>query len=122
MRDLLTRQVDENGGLAGTLFVSYLTISDALAALTEGAQEMTYNGVAFSADNVKKGLYSLWGYQQFYLDDDATTEENTFDSAFRAAIPSTLDGVNAIPLTEMSVLRSGGDGGPIAPGDNYPLP
>jgi hypothetical protein len=125
VREILTRRPDDitfDGIPADVAFVSYLTISDALSAITEGAKEMRYNGVAFSAENVKKGLYSLWGYQQFYLDADSTTAEQTFDSAFRAAIPATLDGVNAIAITAMSVTRSGGDGGPITPNENYPNP
>lgn len=125
VRELLTRRADDltfNGDPIDALFVSYLTISDALAAITEGAQEMTYNGVPFSAANVKNGRYSLWGYQQFYLDNDATSAEQAFDTAFRAAIPSTLNGIDAIPLTDMSVIRSGGDGGPLTPGANYPNP
>ena len=118
VRDILTRS---SAGIdPAAVFVSYLTISDALAAITEGAQEMTYNGVHFTAENVKKGLYSLWGYQQFYRDNDASTEEVTFDTAFRAAIPATLVEPNAIAITNMSVVRTGGDGGPIAPGNNYP--
>jgi hypothetical protein len=120
VRDLLTRT--PVGNMAPYVFVSYLTISDALVAITEGAKEMTYNGVSFSADNVKKGLYSLWGYQQFYLDNDATADQLTFDAAFRAAIPSTLNGIDAIAISEMSVTRTGGDGGPIVPGDRFPNP
>ena len=123
VRELLTRSSADltfGGAQIDALFVSYLTISDANSAKTEGAQEMKYNGVAFSADNVKKGAYTLWGYQQFYRDSDATAQEVTFDTAFRAAIPATLNGIDAIPLSQMSVLRGGGDGGPVAKGDNYP--
>lgn len=120
VRDLLTRM--PAGDLEGGIFVSYLTISDANAAIGEGAKEMTYNGVAFSPANVKKGLYSLWGYQQFYLDNDATPDQGTFDTAFRAAIPATLNGTDAIAMTDMAVIRSGGDGGPIVPGNNFPNP
>jgi hypothetical protein len=125
VRELLTRRADNltfNGDPVDALFVSYLTISDANAAISEGAQAMTYNGVPFSADNVKKGLYSLWGYQQFYLDADATAEQITFDIAFRAAIPSTLNGVDAIAINQMSVVRTLGDGGPISPGPDFPNP
>ncbi len=123
VREVLTRSSADltyNGDLIDALFVSYLTISDANSAITEGAKEMKYNGVAFSADNVKKGAYTLWGYQQFYRDSDATSQQITFDAAFRAAIPATLNGIDAIPLTAMSVSRSGGDGGPVSKGDNYP--
>jgi len=125
VRELLTRRADDlkfNGDAIDAIFVSYLTISDANSAITEGAQAMTYNGVPFSAANVKSGRYSLWGYQQFYRDSDATAAQVTFDDAFRAAIPATLNGIDAIPLTDMPVTRSGGDGGPIVPGNNYPLP
>jgi hypothetical protein len=123
VRELLTRRSDAltfGGDPVDALFVSYLTISDANSAITEGAKALTYNGVPFSVEGVKKGLYSLWGYQQFYLDNDATTAETTFDAAFRAAIPATLVEPNAIAITNMSVNRTGGDGGPIAPGANYP--
>jgi hypothetical protein len=129
VRELLTRSSNDLTFDAGQgdgpqpfdgLFVSYLTISDANSALTEGAQAMKYNGVAFSADNVKNGSYTLWGYQQFYLDNDSTAAEDTFDAAFRTAIPATLDGINAIALTDMPVNRSGGDGGLVQPKDTYP--
>lgn len=125
VRELLTRRSDDltfNGDPVDALFVSYLTISDANSAISEGAQAMTYNGVSFSSANVKNGKYSLWGYQQLYRDSDATAQEVTFDTAFRAAIPATLDGVNAIAITDMAVNRDGGDGGPISPGNNYPNP
>ena len=123
VRELLTRSAQDltfGGEAFDGLFVSYLTISDANSAITEGAQAMKYNGVAFSAANVKNGSYTLWGYQQFYRDSDATAQEITFDGAFRTAIPSTLNGVDAIPLTEMPVNRSGGDGGLVQPKDTYP--
>lgn len=123
VRDVLTRRSDDltfNGDAIDALFVSYLTISDANSAVTEGAKALTYNGVAFSVENVKKGLYTLWGYQQFYKDNDTTAEQDTFDTAFRTALPSSLVEPNAIAITNMSVVRSGQDGGPIAPGNNYP--
>lgn len=123
VRDLLTRSSADltfDGSQVDALFVGYLTISDAVSAISEGAQEMKYNGVAFSVENVKKGLYTLWSFQQFYKDSDATSFENTFDTAFRAAIPSTLVEPNAIAITGMSVVRGGGDGGPVSPGNNYP--
>ncbi len=125
VRDLLTRRSDDltyAGNPIDAVFVSYLTLSDAQSAIAEGALEMKYNGVPFSVENVKKGLYSLWGYQQFYRDADATADEITFDTAFRTAIPGTLVEPNAIAITGMSVVRAGTDGGPIAPGNNYPLP
>ena len=123
VRELLTRSAQDltyGGEPFDGLFVSYLTISDANSAISEGAKPMKYNGVAFSAANVKNGSYTLWGYQQFYRDSDATAEQITFDGAFRAAIPATLNGIDAIALTEMPVNRSGGDGGIVQPKNTYP--
>lgn len=123
IREVLTRRSDDltfGGSPVDAIFAGYLTISDAIAAVGEGAKALTYNGVPFSVEGVKKGLYSLWGYQQFYLDADASADETTFDTAFRAAIPATLIEPNAIAIPNMSVIRTGGDGGPIAPGPNYP--
>ena len=125
VRDLVTRRSDDltfAGQPIDAIFVSYLTISDANSAVTEGAQAMTYNGVSFSAANVKNGKYTLWSYQQLYRDSDATAQEVTFDTAFRSALPATLDGVNAIAISDMAVVRDGGDGGPVSPGNNYPAP
>ncbi|MCX6866587.1 MAG: hypothetical protein NTV46_10300 [Verrucomicrobia bacterium] len=125
VREFLTRSsvgVTYGGSPVDVVFVGYLTISDALNAIGEGAKEMKYNGVSFSAENVKKGLYSLWGYQQFYLDNDASADETTFDTAFRTAIPGTLVEPNAIAIPNMSVTRTGGDGGPIIKNTNYPNP
>jgi hypothetical protein len=117
VRELLTRSGQNmtfNGNPVNGFFVSYLTISDALAALGEGANEMTYNGVAYSEANVRNGAYSLWGYQQLYLRNSPTAAEVTFDTALRATVPSTM-GTAGIPIPTMNVTRTGGDGGPIFP-------
>ncbi|MCU0751113.1 MAG: hypothetical protein MUF13_16360 [Akkermansiaceae bacterium] len=120
-RDLTRNNVAVNG-----FFVSYLTISDALNATIndgdtntpgvqlEGATPMTYNGVAYSEQNVRSGAYSLWGYQQLYLGNSPTSAETTFDTRLRQVVPGNM-GTAGIPITTMSVTRSGGDGGPIFP-------
>lgn len=117
VRELLTRRADDltyNGDPVPALFVSYLTISDANSAISEGAVGLTYNGVAYSADNVKNGKYTLWGYQQLYMGTAPTTAETTFDTALRATVPSNM-GSAGIPIPDMTVERQGGDGGPIFP-------
>ena len=111
------------GGTAGqnVVIVSYLTLSDASAITTitggagVGAKALTYNGVAYSANNVKNGAYTLWGYQQFYQASDANAGEITFFNTFTAAIPNTLAATTGIKIPDMGVTRSGGDGGPITP-------
>ncbi len=119
VRDLLTRSSASftlDGSPVDGFFVSYLTISDATAAITEGARPLTYNGVAYSENATKNGSYSLWGYQQFYQGNSPTTAENTFDARLRALVPVDLIANNAgIPIPDMAVTRTGGDGGPIFP-------
>ena len=128
VRGLLNRDrstLTFDGEPVDAVFVSYLTISDAVAATGyqqatgtisggEGAIPMTYNGVRYSEANVKNGAYSLWGYQQFYQAASPTAEETTFDAALRAVIPNNM-GTAGIPIPQMTVSRTGGDGGPIAP-------
>ena len=128
VRGLLNRDrstLTFDGEPVDAVFVSYLTISDAIAATGyqqatgtisggEGAIPMTYNGVRYSENNVKNGAYSLWGYQQLYMANSPTLSENTFDAALRAVIPNNM-GTAGIPIPQMTVSRTGGDGGPIAP-------
>ncbi|MEY3896645.1 MAG: hypothetical protein RLZZ214_2165 [Verrucomicrobiota bacterium] len=119
VRDLLTRSsvgITFDGSPVDACFVSYLTISDALTAIGEGARELTYNGVNYSELAVKNGKYSLWGYQQLYLGNSPTAAENTLDARLRALVPVDLVANNAgIPIPDMGVTRTGGDGGPIFP-------
>jgi len=129
VREVLTRpsnNVTYNGDPFSVIFCGYLTISDALLATGynevtgaisggEGAKPMTYNGVRYSAANVKNGAYSLWGYQQLYRASGANAAEVAFDTALRAAVPANM-GSAGIPIPQMTVTRSGGDGGLITPG------
>jgi hypothetical protein len=112
------------GGTAAQniVIVSYLTLSDAAAITTitggagVGAKALTYNGVAYSENNVKKGAYTLWGYQQFYTAADATAGETSFFNTFTAEIPNALSPLTTgLKIPDMNVTRNGGDGGPITP-------
>ena len=137
VRDMLTRPatavtVPGATGPQDVVICSYLTISDAVAATgyieatgailaggevlntKEGANPMTYNGVRYSVANVQNGSYSLWGYQQFYLAPDATTAEQTFDAAFRAAIPANM-GSAGIAIPTLAIRRADIDGGLVSP-------
>jgi len=104
------------------LILTYLTQSDVDIATADpdgagplqGGKALTYNGVAYSLDKVREGAYSLWGYQWFYQAPSITATEQTFRDTFTAAIPATLGSI-AIPIPDMNVTRSGGDGGPILP-------
>lgn len=105
------------------LFVSYLTLSDAVAisdvngpGTGVGAKALTYNGVPYSEDNVKNGSYTLWGYQQFYINTTPTADETAFFNLFVNEIPNALNPLTTgIKIPEMNVTRNGGDGGPVTP-------
>ena len=121
IRDLVLGTSTSVGGDVGPgencLVVSYLTISDYLPATTlpaGTAESLTYNGVQYSEDKVKQGAYSLWAYQWLYQAPTITANETAFRNAFTGAIPANL-GTAAIPIPQMTAIRSGGDGGPIAP-------
>jgi hypothetical protein len=117
----------DGAGVGGTgnqnvVIISYLTLSDAAAITTitggagVGAKALTYNGVAYSEDNVKNGQYTLWGYQQFYGPTIFTPGEQSFFDTFTAEIPNALNPLSTgIKIPEMNVTRNGGDGGPITP-------
>jgi hypothetical protein len=104
------------------LLLTYLTQSDVLLAVADpddtgplrGAKALTYNGVPYSDDAVKNGAYTLWGYQWLYQAPSITANETTFRDVFLSTIPANL-GSAAIPIPQMNVTRSGGDGGPILP-------
>ncbi len=119
VRDLLTRSSVDftlDGSPVDGFFVSYLTISDATSAISEGARPLTYNGVSYSENATKNGSYTLWGYQQLYQGNSPTASENLFDARLRALVPVDLIANNAgIPIPDMAVTRTGGDGGPIFP-------
>lgn len=135
IRDLVygtSNSVSIDGGAPGPcLVVSYLTISDWIAATVTGktfdpdgagpaapanqkAKGLTYNGVAYSEQAVIQGAYTLWGYQWLYQAPTITPVQQTFFNLFTAAIPANL-GTAAIPIPQMIATRSGGDGGPVAP-------
>lgn len=116
---------------ANTAFIGYLTVSDAISitgydpatgnysAIASPGQHpvpLTYNGVRYSVANVRNGSYTLWGYQQLYTAPGLSSTEQAFDTLLRNTIPTTLQETTGIANdTNMRVIRTGGDGGPILP-------
>jgi hypothetical protein len=104
------------------LLLTYLTESDVLLATADpdgagplqGAKALSYNGVFYSETKVKEGAYTLWGYQWFYDAPSITADETTFRNSFLTVIAGNL-GTAGIPIPDMNVTRSGGDGGPVLP-------
>ena len=111
VRDILSAKSDAH--FPGVTIFSYLTLSDATAAQTNGARWLTYNGVPYTEDNLKNGSYSLWGYQWFYNTTGLSGEETTFKNGFVAGIPAGLQPSAGFPIPDMNVERFGGDGGQI---------
>lgn len=94
-------------------WISYLGLSDANLAIGNGAAAiLTYNGVAYSQENVRNGAYTLWGYQQMYRKTGLNALEVAFDTALRAAIDANLSS-DFVGLGSMKVNRTGGDGGAV---------
>lgn len=58
---------------SSTSFVTYLALSDATTAVTNGSHALSYNGTPYSITAVQEGRYSFWGYEHLYYRDTITT-------------------------------------------------
>ncbi len=101
-------------GVTGYSVIAFMSKGDADAALAVGAKELTYNGVAFSPENIKEGTYTGWGNEYIYRANGAGTEAQSIYSKLGATtgINAYCDGVKAIKLTDMHTVRSGPTGDP----------
>ena len=107
--------------------VTWLSLSDAVNARSNGAIFCAYNGVRLddiatsgtvmsAADKAKvtNGEYAAWGYERMYRRNDITSGDVlTVYNDIKAAIPTNL-GSAGIALTDMNVSRPA-DGGTVAP-------
>ena len=100
--------------------------SDA-AGVNNGANRLTYNGVAYSKAAVQNGQYSLWGYQHLYARSGLSATKLTLvkgttkpadpikSNGLANAIDTALStSANNVQLSTMKVGRSS-DGSPIFP-------
>jgi hypothetical protein len=88
-------------------YVSYMGLSDATAAIAAGAKELTYNGVLYSLDNVKNGLYTFWCYEHLMYKSTLTGVKKTVADT----LANQIDTVDApIKRSDMRVSREA-DGG-----------
>ncbi|MEI6072151.1 MAG: hypothetical protein WCS31_10185 [Verrucomicrobiae bacterium] len=116
---------DAFGAPVNLYLVTWLSLSDAAGARTNGATILGYEGVILSdyatsgtlstADKAKitNGSYTAWGYENMYLRNDVTSGDKL---AVYTAIKGnlTLSGTAGIALTDMVVGRTV-DGGTVAP-------
>ena len=104
--DLVTTMQATTAALTG-YYVSYMGTSDAASAIGGGAKALTYNGVSYSLDNVKNGLYTFWGYEHLMYKSTLTGVQKTVADT----LANQIDTVDApIKRSDMRVSRLA-DGG-----------
>ena len=92
--------------------VGHLGLNDASVAVTAGAKELTYNGVAYSQGNVRNGKYTAWGYlhvlnQTGALSADQILARDAIVSAFGTSLfPFGATVEAGIDVNTMVVSRS----------------
>ena len=125
---------DETGVLVTTgpiNLVSWLGISDAKTAKTNGGLLCGFNGQSLDLlgassslsdadkDKISKGVYTAWGYERMFRTSSTTGDKKTVYDAIKAAIPANI-GTAGLPIgvvgsfAGMKVSRSS-DGGLVAP-------
>ena len=103
---LVTTMQATTAALVG-YYVSYMGTSDAASAIGGGAKALTYNGVSYSLDNVKNGLYTFWGYEHLMYKSTLTGVQKTVADT----LANQIDTVDApIKRSDMRVSREA-DGG-----------
>jgi hypothetical protein len=104
---------------AGNISLGYLGISDS-NGVNGGANKVSFNGVPFSQDAVRKGQYSSWGYEHLFAKPGASANalkfrDGTANNGLVKATDDTLaTSVANVQLSTMKVSRNA-DGGPISP-------
>jgi hypothetical protein len=104
--------------LNNAFFVTYLGISDAVAANNggvNGASYLNFNGEAFTTPNVETGAYTFWGNEGFaYLPSNANIASGagaTFRNGLQSAISGGLDQLSSGGVTVSAMLVSRLDDG-----------
>jgi hypothetical protein len=116
-----------NNILAGgqdILLVAHMGAPDATTAVGNGGKELTYNGVLYSADNVRTGKYTAWGYLHVLNrsgeiipgSDEETVRDSLIASFATALTPFPGQGglETGVDIGTMQVSRSE-DGGLVGP-------
>jgi hypothetical protein len=102
-----------NGG-TGWYAIAYVGISDANTAIGNGAAALTYNGVAYTPNNVQNGEYGFWGYEHILsiptLAGDGLTIKNDLKNTLLTGNFESLSGAG-FEISTMNVNRptDGGD-------------
>jgi hypothetical protein len=85
--------------------ISYFGINDA-AKVNSGNNNLTYNGVAYTKDNVREGKYTFWSYEQLlYLSTLASTKKTVANLVATQILNVDAD-VSGILYSTMHVKRN----------------
>ncbi len=89
-------------------YISYLTPGDAdTIAIPNGAVELKWNGVQFSADAVRQGQYTFWVYEHVLTRNSLAGLKLQFANSLTTQIETVDAGVAGIFLNTVEVSRSG---------------
>jgi hypothetical protein len=100
--------LEANGFAGGFGLISYLGASDWSLV----AKELSYNGVAYSTDNVKQGNYTFWGYLHQMRHSSLSGTSLTFYNLLLTAVRADTSWL--VKTADMAVQRSE-DGGLVNP-------
>ena len=99
--------------------IGYLGRAD-LAAIATSATGISYDGVAYSSQNVQNGSYAIWGYEHIYNRAGALSANQTLvrdalkaaigNSTFQTTVALYTNSFEAISLMQ---VERGADGGTI---------
>lgn len=84
--------------------VAYFGVNDA-NGVNGGANNLTYNGVAYSADAVREGRYSFWGYEHLMYRSTLTGNARTVADQLASQIKNTDATASGVLLSTMHVSR-----------------
>lgn len=95
-------------GATGFNAIGYVGSSDAASAITNGGLELTFNGVAFSNNNVINGYYTFWSKYQAIRKQTLTGTTSTFFGSMKTTLTglATQTDGTSIKLTDMKCTRA----------------
>jgi hypothetical protein len=106
-----TPTVNASSPSTAQYFIGYFNPTDSAEAIAAGSEQLTYNGVTYSATNLAEGLYTFWSYEILFEGSTISGNQASFANAISAAWPNaTL--VSGVQTANVNVTRSV-DGGPI---------
>lgn len=95
--------------------VASMSYSDSKSVSSTYANNLLYNGVAFSANAVRDGQYTFWSYEHLFYRTDLDATLKTRANALRDEMLTMDPGSSAVKLDTMNVKRST-EGGVVTPG------